>query len=113
MRIPYGKAGVGVSFLAFALVAGGCGSGYSTQRPAPVAVSGVKVTPQSVQIAGVGGTTQLTVVVTPLDAADRVVSWESSDPSIATVDAAGRVTGRGVGAGVFVTALTHDGHFQG
>ena len=97
--------------VALALGVSGC-SGCTTQAYAPVAATGVKVTPQSVQIAAIGGTTQLTAAVAPLEASDRAVTWESTDPSIATVDARGLVTGHAAGAGVLITAVTHDGHFQ-
>lgn len=46
----------------------------------------------------VGATAELVAIVTPKDAADKTVRWESSDESIATVDQQGRVTG--VSAGV-------------
>jgi uncharacterized protein YjdB len=98
--------------VAITLGVSSCTSGYSTQLSPPVAVTGVKVTPQTVQIATIGGTTQLVATVAPLDAGDRAVRWESTDPSIATVDSLGRVSAHAAGAGVFITAITHDGHFQ-
>ncbi|MFL5605213.1 MAG: Ig-like domain-containing protein [Gemmatimonadaceae bacterium] len=110
MKVPYKHVGTAILF-ALALGVSSC-NGYTTQAYAPVAATGVKVTPQSVQIAAIGGTTQLVAAVAPLDASDRAVTWESTDPSIATVDAAGRVTAHAVGAGVLITAITHDGHFQ-
>jgi uncharacterized protein YjdB len=97
--------------VALALGVSGC-NGYTTQVYAPVAATGVKVTPQTIQIAAIGGTAQLVAAVAPLDASDRAVSWESTDPSIVTVDALGRVTAHAAGAGVLITAITHDGHFQ-
>lgn len=77
-----------------------------------VPVEGVKVTPQSVVMIVVGETRQLTATVGPETATDKAVTWESTDTSVATVDATGLVTARGIGAGVFITAVTHDGHFQ-
>lgn len=77
-----------------------------------VPVEGVKVTPQSVVMTFIGETRQLTAAVGPDKATDKAVTWESTDNSVATVDANGLVTARGVGAGVFITAVTHDGHFQ-
>jgi uncharacterized protein YjdB len=110
MKTPYKHAGLATLF-ALALGVSSC-NGYTTQAYAPVAATGVKVTPQSVQIAAIGGTTQLVAAVAPLDASDRAVTWESADPAIATVDAQGKVTGHAAGAGVLITAFTHDGHFQ-
>lgn len=89
---------------------------YSTQPssvyPSSVAVEGVKVTPQTIQFGAIGETRRVTATVAPANATDRVVTWESSDPTIATVDATGLVTARAVGAGVFITAVTHDGGHQ-
>jgi len=50
--------------------------------------------------------------ISPTNATDRVVTWESTDPSVASVDSAGLVTARSAGVGVFVTAFSHDGNFQ-
>jgi uncharacterized protein YjdB len=77
-----------------------------------VPVEGVKVTPQSVVMTVIGETRQLIAAVGPETATDKVVVWESTDTAVATVDATGLVTARGIGAGVFITAVTHDGHFQ-
>jgi uncharacterized protein YjdB len=112
MKSPYKHAGVATIFLALALGVSSCTSGYPTQGNSPVAAAGVKVTPRTIQIATVGGTAQLVATVAPLDASDRAVSWESADPSVVTVDSLGRVTAHAAGVGVFVTAVTHDGHFQ-
>ncbi len=111
MNTSYKHVSLAMLFTALTLGVGSC-SGYSTQAYAPVAVTGVKVTPQSIQIATSGGTMPLVAAVAPLDASDRAVTWESTDPSIATVDSQGLVTAHAAGAGVFITAVTHDGHFQ-
>jgi uncharacterized protein YjdB len=87
-------------------------SSYSTQDYGPVPVTAIKVTPQTVQITTIGGTAQLVAAVGPIDATDRAVSWESTNPAIASVDATGKVTAHAAGAEVFVTAITHDGHLQ-
>jgi len=77
-----------------------------------VAVDGVKVTPQSIVLPGIGATWQLSAVVSPANATDKALEWESTDTAVASVDAFGLVTARAVGVGVFVTAHTHDGGFQ-
>ena len=77
-----------------------------------VPVEGVKVTPQSVVLTVIGETRQLIAAVGPDKATDKAVEWESTDTTVAKVDATGLVTARGIGAGVFITAVTHDGHFQ-
>lgn len=77
-----------------------------------VPVQGVKVAPQSILLTSIGETRQLVATVAPDDATDQAVTWESTDTSVASVDAAGLVTARAVGAGIFVTVITHDGHHQ-
>lgn len=102
-----------VSIVLLAAVVNACG--YSTQPdypPATVAVEGVRLTPQSVVLVAIGETRQLVATVAPANATDRAITWESSDASVASVDAAGVVTARAAGAGVFITVFTHDGHHQ-
>ncbi len=69
-------------------------STITVTAPPPAPVASVSVTPPTAEVQ-VGGTVQLTA--TPRDAAGnplagRPVTWESSAPGIATVDANGRVT---------------------
>ena len=93
-----------------------CGSPYEPGGQGPptevVPVEGVKVTPQSVVMIVIGETRQLTAAVGPDKATDMAVDWESTDTTVATVDTNGLVTARGIGSGVFITAVTHDGHLQ-
>ncbi|PJI08991.1 MULTISPECIES: Ig-like domain-containing protein [Clostridium] len=56
----------------------------------------------------VGGTDTLTALITPLDIANSGAAWQSSDPSIATVDITGKITGVKAGTAV-ITAATADG----
>jgi uncharacterized protein YjdB len=95
------------------LLLSACGGGPTQPAAAAVVpVQGIKVTPQSVQLTAIGETKQLVASLAPTNATDRGVTWESTDPSIVSVDGAGLVTARSAGAGVFVTAFSHDGHFQ-
>ena len=55
-----------------------------------------------------GETLQLTATVQPENATDRTVTWTSSDPAIATVDATGLVTAVAAGTAT-ITATTNDG----
>jgi hypothetical protein len=99
-----------LALLALLALLASCGD---TSAPkAVVAATGIKVSPQSVQLANVGETRQLTATIAPLDASDRTVIWESSDSTIASVNAGGLVTAKRAGLGVFVTALTSDRKFQ-
>jgi len=102
-----------VSITLLGTVLGACG--YSTQPdypPTSVAVEGVRLTPQSVVLVAIGETRQLVATVAPANATDQAITWESSDPGVASVDAAGLVTARAAGVGVIVTVFTHDGHHQ-
>lgn len=55
-------------------------------------------------------TKELTATVYPTDAANKNVTWTSSNNAIATVDAAGLVTARAVGTAT-ITATTEDGGY--
>ena len=77
-------------------------SGYCTTVAAAVPVSGVSV--DKTASVNVGETTILTATVSPDNATNKNVTWESSDESIATVDKNGVVTG--VAAGVATITVT-------
>jgi len=77
----------------------------------PVAVQGVRVTPQSIHL-GIGETLQLEARIAPLDATDQTLVWVSTDSTLASVDAGGLVTGLAPGIGVLVTAFTGDGGYE-
>ena len=77
-----------------------------------VHVLGVKVTPQVIQFLAIGETRQLSATVSPANATDQAIAWESADSTVVTVDLVGRVTAKAVGSGVFITAYTHDGRHQ-
>lgn len=55
-----------------------------------------------------GGTAQLTATVEPIDATNKKVTWSSSAPGVATVDASGNVTAVAEGTAI-ITATTDDG----
>lgn len=55
-----------------------------------------------------GGTAQLTATVEPSDATNKKVTWSSSAPGVATVDASGNVTAVAEGTAT-ITATTDDG----
>ena len=56
----------------------------------------------------VGGTTQLTAMISPSNATNKVVSWSSSNTSVATVNGTGLVTGIAVGSSL-ITVTTQNG----
>lgn len=59
----------------------------------------------------VGETINLTADVTPDDATDKSITWSSSDESIASVDAIGKVTANGVGR-VLIRATNSAGRYD-
>ena len=64
-----------------------------TQKDAEaVPAAGVTVAPSDVTLTAAGATEALTATVTPENATDRTVTWDSSDESVATVSADGVVT---------------------
>ena len=67
-------------------------------RAAPVAVSKVTLSQKTMSI-GIGAKKTLKATVEPANATDKTVTFESSDPSKATVDAnTGEVEGKAAGS---------------
>ena len=75
--------------------------------PATVAVTGVTVAPAALTLE-VGQTGALTATVAPATATNKAVTWTSSAPAIATVDASGTVKGIAPGTAT-ITVKTADG----
>ncbi len=73
----------------------------------PYAVSGVTVTPDSVDIYK-GDSADLTAKVVPLTVEDRSVTWSSSNEAVATVDASGHVTGVAAGTAIITATASAD-----
>ena len=73
----------------------------------PVAVTGLSLNYEEKQI-NVGDAFKLTATVTPSNATDKTVTWESTDPSVATVSYGGAVEGKGAGKTV-ITATSSSG----
>ncbi|MBQ6452670.1 MAG: Ig-like domain-containing protein, partial [Solobacterium sp.] len=71
-----------------------------------VAVTGVSVTPKTATVEA-RKTVDLTAAVSPANASNKTVTWRSSDTSVATVDANGRV--RGVSEGTAVITASAGG----
>ena len=62
----------------------------------PVAVTGVSLSPEAVQLA-VGTTTTLKATVAPDNATNQKVTWSSSRPEVATVEGNGLITAKAIG----------------
>ena len=71
-------------------------------------VTGVTLTPDKAKL-NVGETQELTAVVAPSNATNKTVTWESSDPDVATVKD-GVVTAVGKGTAT-ITVTTEDGNY--
>jgi len=78
------------------------------KEPQPVSVTGVTVSPTSLSLTE-GDTGDLTATVSPADAENKGVTWDSSDKSVATVSN-GKVTALKAGSAT-VTVKTLDGGF--
>lgn len=75
--------------------------------PPAVSVTGVTLDKSSISIL-VGASETLAATVSPKDAANKKVTWKSDKPTIATVDANGKVTGVAAGEAI-ITVTTDDG----
>ena len=94
-------------FLTAVLLSIGFGSCNKPEpTPPPVSVSGVALDKASISIK-VGDTETLTATVSPKNAANKKVTWKSSDAAVATVDANGKVTGVKAGEAT-ITVTTQD-----
>ena len=72
------------------------------------AVTGVTATADKDTLTKAGDTAQISVVVSPSDAANKKVSFTSSDQKVVTVDANGKITAVANGTAV-ITVTTEDG----
>ncbi len=86
--------------------------GAGDQPGSAIRVERIKVAPQVLHLLAIGDTTRLRATIGPANATDQAILWESTDPGVVSVDADGVVTAKAAGLGVFITAITHDGHFQ-
>ena len=81
--------------------------GKMTAQVAKTLVTGIKLDKQVLTVENLK-TVQLTATVTPADATNKTLKWESGDPAIATVSATGQVTILKKG-NVIITATATDG----
>jgi uncharacterized protein YjdB len=75
----------------------------------PVVVTGVNLNLTTLSLDEIGDTATLTATVAPANAANKAVTWSSSDTTIATVDNAGLVTAVAPGTAT-ITVTTADGN---
>ena len=92
------------------------------QSPTPGSVSSEQVPQGGIKVTGitldktsfsveVGESVVLIASVTPLNATDKSVSFQSSNRNIASVDSNGKVIGKAIGVAT-ITATTKDGNFK-
>lgn len=74
-------------------------------------VTGVTVDKTNLAMDVLGAPATLKATITPTDATIKTVTWSSSDPSIAMVDANGVVTAKGQGTAT-ITVTTTDGNYK-
>lgn len=75
-----------------------------------VPVSGLSISPISLNFVSIGVNQQLTPAILPENATNKNVSWVSSNPGIATVNSNGQVTSVGFGRAI-ITATTSEGGY--
>lgn len=76
----------------------------------PIAVTAVSISPDILTL-DVGASWQLTETVAPTDAADKSVTWSTSDESIATVSSSGEVMAVAPGSAT-ITVSTNNGGYK-
>ena len=105
-------ASAGMATVFVTTVDGGFGRGCSiTVTDKVISVSGVSIEPSEAVIAGIGNTEKLTATVTPANATNQTIFWQSSNTDIATVAQDGTVTAIGAGtADIF--AIASDGELM-
>jgi len=88
---------------------------YTSANPwseyvAPVAVTGVSVSPETMDLE-IGQNGNVTASVSPENATNQNVNWSSEDESVVTVNSSGQVSAVGVGE-TLIVASTIDGGFE-
>lgn len=84
-------------------------TGNTITVTATTPVTGITLNKPSTSLI-VGDSEILTETIVPATATNQAVTWSSSNPSIATVDASGVVTAKAVGSAI-ITVKTTDGNF--
>ena len=84
-------------------------SGCVPQLPEIIEVTGVDITEED-QSMKVDESLQLAVTITPEDATNKAITWESDNPEVAIVDENGLVTASSAGT-ANITVTTEDGAF--
>ena len=86
-----------------------CRVGVVRRPGGNVSVTGVTLNKTTLKLSK-GASETLTATVAPTNATNKKVTWTSSDPAVATVDASGKVTGVANGTAT-ITVTTEDGGY--
>ena len=84
--------------------------GTTPVEPDPVKVTGISVSPTTLNLTEAGATGRLTVTITPDNATDKNVTWSTNNDAVATVSNDGTVTTVGNGDAV-ITVKSVDGDY--
>ena len=84
-----------------------CRVGVQRRPAGDVSVTGVTLNKTTLTLSK-GASETLTATIAPTNATNKKVTWTSSDPAVATVDASGKVTGVANGTAT-ITVTTEDG----
>ncbi|MDD7613292.1 MAG: Ig-like domain-containing protein, partial [Candidatus Enterosoma sp.] len=76
----------------------------------PITIDTIKITIKDTTLF-VGGTTQATAKITPVDADNKELTWKSSDTKVATIDANGKITALKAGT-TEITATSKDSYAE-
>jgi GH35 family endo-1,4-beta-xylanase/uncharacterized protein YjdB/pimeloyl-ACP methyl ester carboxylesterase len=106
-QITVSSAKLGVAPSGTVIEATGSSLSVSTKTETSIPVEGVSLDATSLYITKLGQSTQLTATIEPANAANKNVTWSSSDTDVATV-ANGIITAVGNGTAV-ITVTTEDG----
>ncbi|SCP98986.1 discoidin domain-containing protein [Anaerobium acetethylicum] len=98
-------------YIKFVAVAGGSGfasaSEFKINKVTAAAVTGISLNQTEAVLTGIGSELQLSAEVTPDQASDAAITWETTDAAVAAVDGSGKVTATGEGT-VTITARAGD-----
>ena len=86
-----------------------CKVGVQRRPAGDVSVTGVTLNKTTLKLTK-GASETLTATIAPTNATNKKVTWTSSDPAVATVDASGKVTGVAKGTAT-ITVTTEDGGY--
>lgn len=104
---PYSSSGKSSTSSSSSGSSSSSNSKTTTSTPSTIEVTEIQIQ-EKIENMEIGENKKLTATITPNNATDKNITWQSSDESIATVDTTGEVTARNAGV-VSITATTSNG----